>query len=259
VASFAPLLLVTMPSSKAASRGESKAKAKDTPKEVAEEKVAGTAWYQVPGAPSVAISYTLVKMARYCLMFWLPYFLARKVGMDPTAAGNVSAALDLGGMAGAVLAGLACDRLYGGATFAISRHLCFATSACFAGWTAASASMGAVPEGLHVVAILLVGFSIAGPDGVLGGGSARMLVEHAGMQEDPNLAASVSAMINGCGSVGAVLQGVLTSKLVESAGWDGLFLTLAGAMLLAGLALGSAVSVEAEGLLRGSAKPTKAA
>merc|ERR1712125_93241 len=99
---------------------------------------------------------------------------------------------------GAVLTGIACDKFYGGATFAVSRHLCFSTAVGFFCWTAASASMAQPPESMHLLAILLVGFCIAGPDGVLGGGSARMLVEYADMQDDPTLAASVSAMINGC-------------------------------------------------------------
>lgn len=32
----------------------------------------------LPGLKSVSAAYTLVKMSRYCLMFWLPYFLSKQ-------------------------------------------------------------------------------------------------------------------------------------------------------------------------------------
>ena len=35
----------------------------------------------MPGVASTAAGYTLVKMSRYCLMFWAPYFLYAHVDM----------------------------------------------------------------------------------------------------------------------------------------------------------------------------------
>ena len=39
---------------------------------------AKTSVLSLPGVRSVGAAYTLVKMSRYCLMFWLPYFLKKQ-------------------------------------------------------------------------------------------------------------------------------------------------------------------------------------
>ena len=89
----------------------------------------------------------------------------------------------------------------------------------------------------------LVGFAIASPDGVLGGAVSRNLCDYAGA--DVAVAASAAGVINGFGSVGAILQGSLTAKLVDAAGWSGLYFTLAGAMVLTAVALVPSIQVEA--------------
>ena len=73
---------------------------------------------------------------------------------------------------------------------------------------------------MHVVAIISIGFFIAGPGGILGA-SARNLVGFAGLAKDAALVAAVSGLVNGSGSVGAVLQGLLAPQLVELLGWAG--------------------------------------
>ena len=104
---------------------------------------------------------------------------------------------------------------------------------------------------------------------MLGGAAARNLCEYAGVT---SLAASASGLVNGCGSLGAILQvlgrrlyvvdiwtrgvsrgprarraqGSLTGGLVGAAGWSGLFFTLAGAMLATSVAVHPAIAVEAE-------------
>ena len=76
----------------------------------------GVAPLSVPGVRAIAASYTLVKSSRYCLMFWLPYFLSTYVQLSPADAGVIAALLDVAGALGAVLTGVACDRFYGGST-----------------------------------------------------------------------------------------------------------------------------------------------
>ena len=77
---------------------------------------------------------------------------------------------------------------------------------------------------------------------------ARGLVAYAGRASEAALIAAVAGLVNGTGSVGAVLQGLFASQLVSLLGWPGLFAVLAAAMLAASLALLPAVAVEAAGL-----------
>ena len=70
---------------------------------------------------------------------------------------------------------------------------------------------------------------------------------HAG---DRTLYAAVSGMVNGCGSIGALLQGLVTSQLVAVVGWAGLFVALAAATLATSVVLLPAVAVERKALRR---------
>jgi sugar phosphate permease len=210
-----------------------------------ESLTASTAPLSVPGVGAAAFAYTLTKAARYCLMFWLPFFLQDYVKMEPVQSGIIAAVLDVGGTLGAILTGVATDRLYGGCALRAAMHLCAATGACFIGW--AAACVAGVTTTPHVIAIGLVGFFIAGPGGVLGA-SARGLVGYAGLDSDKSLVASVAGLVNGLASSGAVAGSLLAPQLVAFLGWPGLFATLGVAMLTAAATLIPAVAIEAAAL-----------
>jgi len=132
-----------------------------------------------------------------------------------------------------------------------------ATAAAFGGWGAvcvAERMSGKNLKSLHIAAMALVGFTIAGPDGVLGGAASRNLCDYAGRSSDMALAAAASGAVNGFGSVGSILQGGLTAQLVDAVGWSGLFLTLAAAMGLAAAAVLPAVVVESRAKAKAAAK-----
>ena len=67
------------------------------------------------GVPSVCLSYCLVKLVRYALLFWLPFFLVKAGGLDAVEAAKLSALFDVGGAAGGVAAGFFADRACRGA------------------------------------------------------------------------------------------------------------------------------------------------
>lgn len=206
----------------------------------------------LPGVASVGASYTLVKMARYCLMFWLPYFFNRHVHLPPATSALVAAIFDVAGVFGSVSAGVACDKLFGGRMIGTTLPFTLATSATFLGWAALCAWEAGGPPlfggALHVLAMAIVGFFIAAPDGILGGAAARNLCDYDGAASDAALAAAASGLVNGCGSVGAILQGGLTAKLVDAVGWSGLFATLSLAMAATAVAVRGACAVEAEAM-----------
>jgi sugar phosphate permease len=248
VATFAPVLAFALLSSskpKAAPAAASKAK----PKAATPVKAASSiSPLTLPGLKSVGAAYTLVKMSRYCLMFWLPYFLTKHVGLSSASAGTMAAIFDVAGVLGSIATGFLCDGVFGGHMIATVFPFLAATAAAFGGWGAvcvAEKVSGKSLKSLHIAAMALVGFTIAGPDSVLGGAASRNLCDYAGRSSDTALAAAASGLVNGFGSVGAILQGGLTAKLVDAVGWSGLFLTLAAAMALAAGATLPAIMVEA--------------
>mmetsp|Transcript_30439 Transcript_30439/g.78957 ORF Transcript_30439/g.78957 Transcript_30439/m.78957 type:complete len:466 (+) Transcript_30439:72-1469(+) len=242
VAAFAPVLAFALLSSpKQAARPAPKA-SKSAP-----AKVGSISPLSLPGLKSVGAAYTLVKMSRYCLMFWLPYFLTKHVGMSSASAGTMAAVFDVAGVLGSIATGFLCDGIFGGRMIATVLPFLAATCAAFGGWGAvcvAEKVSGKNLKSLHIAAMALVGFTIAGPDGVLGGAASLNLCDYAGRSTDIALAAAASGAVNGFGSVGSILQGGLTAQLVDAVGWSGLFITLAAAMALAAGAVLPAVMVE---------------
>ena len=245
VALWAPLLLLVLPAPAAAD--EKKTKSGQTADTGVATSGQSPSPLSIKGVGAAAFCYTLTKSARYCLMFWLPYFLSTQLAFGAADAGSVAALLDVAGALGAIVTGVVCDTVYGGATLRAAMHLCIATGLSFAGWAAVCVRGGTTS--MHVVAIISIGFFIAGPGGILGA-SARNLVGFAGQAKDAALVAAVSGLVNGSGSVGAVLQGLLAPQLVALLGWAGLFGALAAAMLGAALVLSPAVSIEAEALAK---------
>jgi len=136
--------------------------------------------------------------------------------------------------------------LYNGSALKAAMHSCAVTGFCFCIWAAACA-FGFASTVVHVAAILMIGFFVAGPGGVLGA-SARSLVGYAGHSSDGELIASVAGLVNGSGSVGAVLQGLLTMQVYKLTGWPGLFGFLGFAMIGSAVALLPAITIEADGL-----------
>ena len=88
----------------------------------------------------------------------------------------------------------------------------------------------------------VLGFFIAGPDGVLGGAAARNLADYNGAAS--RAAATISGLVNGMGSLGAILQGFLAPKLIDLIGWHGLFSVLGLCLVVAAATLVPAVALE---------------
>ena len=164
-------------------------------------------------------SYFGMKLIRYCIDFWLPYYLEKSLGYPRDTAAYVSTAFQFGGIFGAILVGWISDKLFPGRRGAIA-------AVCTVALAFALALYGRVaPMGLwtNFAAMALVGFFLFGPDALISGVAAQDL-------GGPLAAATVAGFINGCGSVGAIAQGALVAGVSSRFGWQAVFQAL---MLLA--------------------------
>jgi sugar phosphate permease len=160
-------------------------------------------------------SYFFIKLVRYALLLWLPYYLGTVQGYSTERAANVSLAFDAGGTIGVVLIGRFADRLRVG------------KAALSAVWIVALVPvLYAYSRLLHtgtlanVAMLALVGALLFGPDSLLSGAAAQ---EAGGTQA----AATAVGFVNGIGSLGAVFQGIVVPPIAERYGWSRLFLALA--------------------------------
>ncbi len=171
-------------------------------------------------------SYFCIKLIRYSLLFWLPFYLSKAQGYDEETAAYVSTAFEAGGIIGVIVLGIFSDRLRG-----IPRSgLAAASLVLLAGALLVYALLGEASTGANMLCLGLIGISLFGPDSLLSGAAAQDL-------GGPNAAATATGFVNGMGSVGAMLQGFVTAGVSKAYGWDKLFIVFVGLALAGSVAL----------------------
>lgn len=171
-------------------------------------------------------SYFAIKFIRYALLFWLPFFLAKARGFDEEQAGYLSTAFEVGGIAGVIAIGVASDRLR-----RFSRSLLAAVSlVALAAAVLLYTRLDTTGTWANIVGLALIGAALFGPDSLISGAAAQ----DAG---GPHAAAMATGFVNGLGSVGAMLQGLVVPAVSERYGWESLFWVFVGLSLVAALAL----------------------
>ena len=179
-----------------------------------------------PRIYAYGVSYFFIKLMRYSLLFWLPTYLEKALHYDKSTAGYLSTSFEVGGVVGTIALGLLSDRLR-----KLSR----------AGWAFGSLMLlplalllylriGGIGLEANFVAMALIGFLLFGPDAILSGAAAQ----DAG---GPKAAAIAAGLVNGIGSLGAVLQEAVTKGVSQRYGWDALFVVFIAFALLAAVTL----------------------
>lgn len=176
---------------------------------------------------TLGLTYVVLKFVRYSFFFWLPFYMSNQLGYGDGEAGYTSAAFDLAGIAGAIFAGLASDRLWQGrrAPIVVIMLLLLAVA------TYIYPQLSMMGRFENVIGIALIGFLLYGPDSVTSGVAA---VDFGGRRT----AAAAAGFINGLGSIGAALSGIVVGRVSQTWGWEAMFtlfspMCLAAALLMA--------------------------
>lgn len=185
---------------------------------------------RVPGVIEFSLCLFMSKLVVYAFTFWLPFFLSN-LGYDEADAGNLSTVFDLGGVLGGVLAGWASDR--SGRRGVVS--VVFLVLSLPGLWVYnqfASHSLA-----LNIILMFVAGALINGPYTLVVGVVAADLGSHPSLKGNPRGMSTVTGIVDGAGSVGAALQGVVIGVAGSYLGWTGVFYLLEGFCLLAALCL----------------------
>jgi len=175
---------------------------------------------------SFGAAYFCLKIIRYSILFWLPYYLHNALHYSEKKAGYLSVSFEVGGIVGVLIAGALSDRVAGRRRSLLASAMMALLAVAILIYSVV-ARWGAVP---NFAGMALVGMLLFGPDSLLAGAAAQDLGgKHA--------AATATGFVNGMGSVGAILQGAFTVTLREALGWDAVFYGFLGVALLGALAL----------------------
>jgi OPA family glycerol-3-phosphate transporter-like MFS transporter len=173
---------------------------------------------------TLGLSYFLLKPARYAILLWGPVIVSERIpSASKFEAVVIPVAFGIAGLVAPIVIGFVSDKLFGERRIppcVLSLAALVVVLALFIPLTAS----GSV--GLMVTMLALIGFTVYAADAMIScvsavdfGTSAR--------------AGASAGFVNGCGSIGAVLGGLLPGYL----GGTALFLGFAGAALVACLIL----------------------
>jgi OPA family sugar phosphate sensor protein UhpC-like MFS transporter len=176
---------------------------------------------------SLGGAYFCLKLIRYSIFFWLPYYLSEALGYAADVAGYRSVSFTVGGVAGSVVVGLISDRYFPGRRRIISSIMCAALAVSLLLYT----KLAPVSMTLNFGSMALIGFCLFGPDTIICGAAAQDIGGRHNV-------AKAAGFVNGVGSIGAIFQGIVTSSVSQSRfGWNGLFYIFAALALLSSAAL----------------------
>lgn len=174
----------------------------------------------------ISFSYFGLKLIRYSLLFWLPFYLQETLGIPTSAASYLSISFELGGILGSFVIGWIADRYFKTERAKMMMPL-FAMLAIvlyfYRDYAAASIFLNAIFIGL-------IGVFVFGPDALLSGACALDI-------GGKNLSGSAAGFINGMGSLGAIAQGLITAYVTTRWGWSSLFYLFVAIALLSSVIL----------------------
>lgn len=199
-----------------------------------------TAW-KIPGVAPYALCLFFAKLVAYTFLYWLPFYISH-TGIDGRylsneESGNLSTLFDVGGVVGGILAGYISDYLNARAITAASFMYC-AIPALFL-----YRSYGHISMTVNIILMLVTGVFVNGPYALITTAVSADLGTHSSLKGNSRALATVTAIIDGTGSIGAAIGPLLTGY-ISALSWNAVFTMLMGAALIAGLLLTKLVMAE---------------
>ncbi|CAN6232691.1 unnamed protein product [Urochloa humidicola] len=195
----------------------------------------------IPGVVIFALCLFFAKLVAYTFLYWLPFYLSQTpIGgehMSAASAGYLSVLFDVGGIIGGVLAGFISDQLDARATTAaVFMYLAIPSLFLFHAY-------GSISKATNIGLMMISGLFVNGPYALITTAVSADLGTHKSLKGDSRALATVTAIIDGTGSLGAALGPFLTG-FISRRGWDSVFIMLALCAFVAAVLLSSLVKTE---------------
>uniref|UniRef100_A0A8C1L5C3 Glucose-6-phosphate exchanger SLC37A2 n=1 Tax=Cyprinus carpio TaxID=7962 RepID=A0A8C1L5C3_CYPCA len=194
---------------------------------------------KLQGVVEFSLCLLFAKLVSYTFLYWLPLYIANVAHFDPKKAGDLSTLFDVGGIVGGILAGLISDYSGGRATTCCAMLI---IAAPMVSQTFFFLSFFAQTSGM----LLWCGALVNGPYALITTAVSADLGTHECLRGNSRALSTVTAIIDGTGSIGAAV-GPLLAGLISPTGWNNVFYMLIAADVLACLLLSRLVYKEVRG------------
>ncbi|KAL5223454.1 hypothetical protein ABZP36_010093 [Zizania latifolia] len=187
------------------------------------------AW-RLPGVAPFAFCLFFSKLVAYTFLYWLPFYIRQNAVagqfLSHKASGILSVVFDIGGVLGGISAGLLSDAI--GARAVTSALFLFLSIPALILYR----TYGSISMHHNIGLMLLAGYFVNGPYSLITTAVATDLGTQDAIKGNSRALATVSAIIDGTGSVGAALGPLLTGY-ISTRGWNSVFFMLIVSISLA--------------------------
>jgi OPA family glycerol-3-phosphate transporter-like MFS transporter len=173
----------------------------------------------------LGVVYFCLKPTRYAILFWGPKYIYDRLGSGMAEAGILSSMFELAGPVSILLMGFVSDRFFGSRRMPVSIICLFLLGGLLLALDYLPSTRGVLG-----VSLFLLGFLAYAPDAMIAG----VAVVDFGAKKG---ASTATGLVNGLGSIGAMVGGVIPGMLQEGGGWQRVFTCLAVAVFVAALLL----------------------
>ncbi|XP_061608421.1 glucose-6-phosphate exchanger SLC37A2 isoform X1 [Phyllopteryx taeniolatus] len=194
----------------------------------------------IPGVVEFSLCLLFAKLVSYTFLYWLPLYISNVAHFEAKEAGDISTLFDVGGIVGGIMAGLVSDYTGGRATTCCVMLLAAAPMLFLYN------HIGQRSIGTTIGMLLVCGGLVNGPYALITTAVSADLGTHESLRGNSRALSTVTAIIDGTGSVGAAL-GPLFAGVISPSGWNNVFYMLISADVLACLFLSRLVYKEAQG------------
>lgn len=186
---------------------------------------------RIPGVVEYSLSLFFAKLVSYTFLYWLPLYIAASTTYSTTLSADLSTLFDVGGIMGAIAAGVLSDYT-GKSALTCAVMLGFAVPMLFL-----YDYIGSTGWAINIVLLLIAGLLVNGPYALITTAVSAELGTHPSLGNNSKALATVTAIIDGTGSIGAAVGPLLAGVVARWTGWHNVFYMLMVADMLALLLL----------------------
>ncbi|XP_049839869.1 glucose-6-phosphate exchanger SLC37A2 isoform X8 [Schistocerca gregaria] len=185
---------------------------------------------KIPGVVEYSLSLFFAKLVSYTFLYWLPLYISASTTLGATLSADVSTLFDVGGIIGGIAAGVISDYT-GMSAVTCAGMLVVAIPLMFV-----YDEYGSVSVEMNIFLLIVVGILVNGPYSLITTAVSADLGTHESLKGSSRALATVTAIIDGTGSIGAAV-GPLLAGVIYSYGWESVFYMLMASDVLALLLL----------------------
>ncbi|CAL1295644.1 unnamed protein product [Larinioides sclopetarius] len=185
---------------------------------------------KIPGVIEFSLCLFFSKLVSYTFLFWLPRYLDHTTGIGSQSSAYLSIAFDVGGILGGIVAGTISDHT-GASALTCVGFLGLAVPSLFL-----YESYGSTSRIINIVLQIICGALVNGPYALITTAVSTELGTHPSIKSNSKALSTVTAIIDGTGSIGAAI-GPLLAGLVSEMSWSYVFYMMMFADLCALLSL----------------------